>query len=102
MLYQLSHVRVGAQSSSEFARSDTDASRRKGSGRAASKVDAKDEDAVLDRGLGIADDGEILEVGLRLGDEQLTFLTCHGRKRALLHRRGAVAESLQHLLDVEF
>ena len=51
--------------------------------------------------LGVADDGEVLEVGLGLGDELLALLAGDGRQRATLHRRGTVTEAGQHLLDVE-
>ena len=54
---------------------------------------AQHQHAVLDRRHGVADDGEVLEVGLRLLDELLALLPRDRRQRAPLHRCGTVAEA---------
>ena len=70
-------------------------------GTSAAQIYAEHENTVLHGGRGIADDGEVLEVGLGLGDEVLAFLTRDGRERTAFHRRGPITKSLQHLIAVE-
>ena len=65
------------------------------------EVDGEGEDSVGEGGLGVADHGEILVVGLGLGDEALAFLAADGRKVALLHGFGPVAETLQHFVEIK-
>ena len=65
------------------------------------QIDAEDQDAVLDRAGGIADDGEVLEVGVGLVQERLAFGAGDGWKWALLDRGGALTESGDHLVDIE-
>ena len=119
MLYQLSHVRVAA---CRIARSP---SNRRGTAErrvnahwiarpsdrcvgldhvrwsAGRKIDPEHEHTVLDRADGVTDDREVLEVVLRLLQEELALLARHRRKRATLHGRGAVPESGDHGVDVE-
>jgi hypothetical protein len=51
--------------------------------------------------LGVADDGEVLEVELGLLHEALTIRSRHGREWALTHCGGTRAKALQHRVDVE-
>jgi len=64
-------------------------------------VDPQDQHAVLQRPVGVADDGEVLEVGLRLVEEPLPLGPGHRRERALLDGGGPVAEPPDHRVDVE-
>src|SRR5215207_2830697 len=76
--------------------------RRSGSvGVGRTQVDAEHQNAVLDGALGVADDGEVLEVDLGLADELHPLLAGDRRERPPPHGLGAVAEALQHRLDVE-
>ena len=105
MLYQLSHVRVGAQSSSVQRRTDSMNGCCAGLVDplcAAAQVDTQDEHTVFHCGLGIAHHREILEVSLGLGDELLAFFTRDWRERTPLHGGRPLAVALQHLFDVEF
>lgn len=65
------------------------------------QVDAQGQHAVDQIGFGIADHGEVLEVGLRLGDELLAFLAGHRGEGAPLDRGGSLLESNDHLLGIE-
>src|SRR3546814_7706850 len=51
---------------------------------------------------GVADDGEVLEVDLRLLDEAAALLAGDGRQRAVADGRGAIAEAADHGVDVEW
>jgi len=65
------------------------------------QVDAEYQHALLDRRLGVSDDGVVLVVGLGLVDELLSLVTCYRGQRALLNRLCTIAESGNHRLRVE-
>ena len=50
---------------------------------------------------GVADDGEVLEVVLRLLEERRPLLARDRRQGPVAHRCGPVAEPLDHRFDVE-
>ena len=54
---------------------------------ATTEVDAQRQDAVLERRLGVADDREVLEVELRLGEERLALLPATGGNGRASRRR---------------
>src|SRR3546814_9059324 len=54
------------------------------------------EDSVDQLRCGVADDGEVLEVDLRLLDEAAALLAGDGRQRAVADGRGAIAEAADH------
>src|SRR3546814_17852075 len=60
------------------------------------------EDSVDQLRCGVADDGEVLEVDLRLLDEAAALLAGDGRQRAVADGRGAIAEAADHGVDVEW
>src|SRR5215475_4795010 len=72
-----------------------------GSGGSAAEVDPQGEDAVGELPAGVADDGEVLEVTLRLLHEPLTLGTGNRRQRAIAHRGGSFSEPGDHRVDVE-
>src|SRR5215207_5103863 len=65
------------------------------------QVDAEHQNAVLDGAIGVADDGKVLVIDLGLADELHPLLAGDRWERPPPHRLGAVAEALQHRLDVE-
>jgi len=65
------------------------------------QIDTERQHAVLDRRFSVTDDREVLEIQLRLPQERLPLLPRHRREWPLLHRRGALAKSLDHLVRVE-
>src|SRR3546814_17330700 len=58
------------------------------------------EDSVDQLRCGVADDGEVLEVDLRLLDEAAALLAGDGRQRAVADGRGAIAEAADHGVEV--
>ena len=66
------------------------------------QVDPEGEDAVGELPRGVADDGEVLEVELGLGQELLALRTRHRGQRPLLHRLGPAPEPLEHRVDIQF
>src|SRR5262249_23704346 len=67
----------------------------------ARQVDAKREDAVGELPGRVADDGEVLEVELGLGDELLALGPGHWWQRPLLHGLRPFAEPRQHRVDIQ-
>src|SRR5690606_22923269 len=65
------------------------------------EVDPQGEDPVLQRPLGVADDGEVHVVDLRLADELQALRPRHRRQGAVADRLRPVPEALDHRLDVE-
>jgi hypothetical protein len=65
------------------------------------QVDAQDEDAVLDGGRRVADDGEVHEVLLRLLEEAATLFATDGRQRPPFHGGGPLAEAGEHRVDIK-
>ena len=53
------------------------------------------------RGLGVADDREVLKVGLRLRDELLPLGASDRREGTLAHCGRTITESLQHRVEVQ-
>src|SRR3954447_19412600 len=68
----------------------------------AGQVDAEGEDAVDELPGGVAEQGEVLEVELRLLDELLPLRACDRRERAFAHRAGTGTEAVEHRVDIEF
>ena len=72
----------------------------RGSGRR-TKIDAQCEDTIFQGGFCVANHREVLEVLLRLGDEQLPFFTSHWRQWTTLNRRCPFFETVDHVLRIE-
>src|SRR5690242_20941922 len=66
------------------------------------EVDAQHEHAVVELPRRVADDREVLEVGLRLLDEAFAIGTGDRRQRTVAHGCGPLAKTRQHGFDVEF
>ena len=99
MLYQLSYVRV----SPERYRTTTRLAftgRRGSALRSLAEVDAEGQDAIVQGGLSVTDDGEVLEVGLGLVDEPLTLLAAPRWQGPRPHGSGACSEPLHHGVQV--
>src|SRR5581483_10294856 len=79
------------------------ADRKRSSGTAGLRqLHAERQHAVLvDAAGGVGDDGEVLVVELRLADERGPLLPRDRRQRPVAHRGSAVAEPLDHRVDVE-
>src|SRR5690606_36448658 len=60
------------------------------------EVDAQHQHAVVEARLRVADDGEVLEVELRLLQEGGSLLASDGRQPPVAHGRRTVAEPLEH------
>src|SRR4051812_8062740 len=61
-----------------------------------SEVDGQRQDPVVQRRSGVADDGEVHEVALRLLEEARPLLAGDGGQRTVLHRLGTLLEALDH------
>jgi hypothetical protein len=69
--------------------------------RVGPQIDPEGEDPVLDAGLGVAEHGEVHEVGLSLLFEPLAIGTLDGGEAPGFHRIGPGPEALHHGLGVE-
>ena len=101
MLYQLSYVRVSPE---RYRTATRLAFTGRGGSvlRSLAEVDAEGQDPVVQGGLSVTDDGEVLEVGLGLVDEPLTLLAAHRWQGPSPHGSGAFSEPLHHGVQVEF
>ena len=68
---------------------------------AGSEVDAQGEDAVVERGVGVADHGVVHEVRPGLLDEPFALRTLDRRDAPLADGPGPRLETLDHGIDVE-
>jgi hypothetical protein len=71
------------------------------SGGFGAEVDAEDQDPVVQRGLGVAQHGEVHEVGLGLLLEPLAVGPFDGGQATVPDRLGPRSEAGQHVLGIE-